>query len=156
MAPYRTTDITLDWDDFDQFAPIINKYMPRMGEGETMASQAATAVNKLIYKWFNDGDVFDNVMGGLQGWANDLSSYANWLLKHCTERCEGILFDISKCRIDGHSDYTDLLFRLAQAIIDPEYLQGLTEKPKTDSIYKCEGPFRFEESWGDEDEDEDW
>lgn len=151
MAPYRTTDITLDWDDFDQFVPIINKYMPRMGEGETMASQAATAVNNLVYKWFNDGDVFDTVMGGLQGWANDLSSYANWLLKHCTERCKEILFDISKCLID--SDYTDLLFRLAQAIIDPEYLQGLAENPKTDSIYKCEGPFRFDEGM---DEDEEW
>lgn len=151
MAPYRTTDITLDWDDFDQFAPIINKYMPSIGEGETMASQAATAVNKLVYKWFNDGDVFDNVMGNLQGWTNDLSSYANWLLKHCPERSEEILFDISKCLID--SDYTDLLFRLAQAIIDPEYLKGLAEKPKTDCIYKCEGPFRFDEGM---DEDEEW
>ena len=155
MAPYRTTDITLDWDDFDQFVPIINKYIPIVGEGDTMASQAATAVNRLVYKWFNDGDVFDNVMGGMQGWANDLSSEANWLLKHCPERGAEILFDISKCFID--SDYTDMLFRLAQAIIDPEYLKGLAEQQKVDSIYECEGPFRFEEGMDEDmDEEEEW
>ena len=46
-----------------------------------MATQICTALNKLVYKWCNDGDVYDNTYG-LDGWANNLSSYANWIYKY--------------------------------------------------------------------------
>lgn len=39
---------------------VIELYLPDRGEGKTKATQIVTAVNKLIYKWFNDGDVYDN------------------------------------------------------------------------------------------------
>lgn len=68
--------MAVNWNYFDKFEAITVKYMPDYGEGETIASQAVTAVNKLIYKWYNDGDVFDNTKY-LEGWWNDLSSYAN-------------------------------------------------------------------------------
>ena len=73
-----------DMDYLDKFNALIEEYMPWRGEGDTKASQVATAVNKLIYKWWNDGDVFDNVHSGMDGWVNDLSSYANWLEKNTT------------------------------------------------------------------------
>ena len=69
------------WSSFDIFEDVIEKYMPAKGEGKTMASQIVTAVNKLIYKWFNDGDIYDNNYF-LTGWCNDLSSYANWLYEY--------------------------------------------------------------------------
>ena len=70
----------VDWSYYDkpEFKAINSEYLPARGEGETKATQIVTAVNKLVYKWYNDGDVFDNT-GALSGWANDLSSYANWL-----------------------------------------------------------------------------
>ena len=74
----------VEWDYFDKFQKIIDKYMSSNGEGETKASQVVTAINKLIYKWYNDGDVFDNTHH-LKGWWNDLSSYANWLYKNVFE-----------------------------------------------------------------------
>ena len=46
---------------FDKFEALVDKYMPMRGEGETAASQIVTAVNKLIYKWYNDGDVFEGL-----------------------------------------------------------------------------------------------
>lgn len=67
-----------DWNDFDRFE---SKYMPDYGDGDTMASQAETALNKLVYKWYNDGDVYDN-QHGMAGWANDISGSANWLANH--------------------------------------------------------------------------
>lgn len=73
---------SVDWGYYNKFKDITDKYMSNEGEGETMASQIVTAINKLVYKWYNDGDVFDNVHSGLEGWANDLSSYANWLYKY--------------------------------------------------------------------------
>ena len=57
-----------------------------------MASQLVTAVNKLVYKWYNDGDVYDNIHS-LDNWANDLSSYANWPYKYIPESSD-ILIDV--------------------------------------------------------------
>ena len=59
------------WSEFERFEPVIDRFMPLSGEGETVASQVCTAVNKLVYKWYNDGDVFDNSYE-LEGWCNDL------------------------------------------------------------------------------------
>lgn len=75
----------VDWEYFNKFKEINNKYLPDRDEGKTKASQVVTAVNKLIYKWYNDGDVFDNHYF-LAGWWNDLSSYANWLYENTNNR----------------------------------------------------------------------
>ena len=87
-----------NWDYFDRFEGIEDKYLPVQGEGETKASQIVTAVAKLVYKWYNDGDVFDNTHH-LEGWANDLSDYANWLDKCTNLKASGILAKIKNCYI---------------------------------------------------------
>lgn len=58
---------SVDWDYYNKFEEITDKYMSNQGEGDTLASQIVTAINKLVYKWYNDGDVFDNVHSGLSG-----------------------------------------------------------------------------------------
>ena len=138
----------VDWDYFDRFKEVNNEYLPDRGEGETKATQIVTAVNKLVYKWYNDGDVFDNTYG-LDGWCNDLSSYANWLYDN-TEEAPDILNRITDiCRGD---EYEELLKDLADVLLDTEFLEKETG-PATGSIYDCEGPFHFEEY---EEEEEDW
>src|SRR5574344_1941687 len=98
------------WDDFSQFTTI-DKYLPSEGEGDTKATQLSTAVSKLVYKWFNDGDVPDNVHSRLAGWANDISSYANWINKYY----DNSFYDkYIKCYC--RSDYTDLLFNLVKQV----------------------------------------
>lgn len=138
------------WDEFEKFEQVIMKYMEPCGEGETKASQAVTAVNKLVYKWYNDGDVFDNT-GMLEGWANDLSSYANWLWRYMGEvEADRILEGINDCYND--SDYEDLLYELAEAVIDEEVLEDEAKKEKVGSIYHCNGIFKFVEYSDDEEE----
>lgn len=139
--------MAVNWDYFDRFAEVDKKYLPSYGEGETLASQAVTAVNKLVYKWYNDGDVFDNTKY-LESWVNDLSSYANWLYNH-TDRAK-MLENIFV--IDTNSEYEDLLKELADAVLDPDWLKTM-EKPAEGSIYHCDGPFKFEEYGFDEEED---
>lgn len=136
-----------DWGYCDKFDGLIDKYMPMRGEGETMASQIVTAVNKLVYKWYNDGDVFDNTHH-LEGWANDLSSYANWLYEH-TKDAWKILNKISVCY--SESDYEDLLQELADKLLDAGFLAEQDKVAKVGTIYKCDGKFEFVEH-----EDEDW
>lgn len=139
-----------NWNDFDVFEDIINEYMLPQGEGETMASQAVTAVNKLVYKWFNDGDVYDNTYG-LEGWANDLSSYANWLDENMPSAVRHILHGIAFCYIED--DYSELLYDLCDVVLDPVELERMNKCPKIGSIYDCDGPYKFVEP---EEDDNEW
>lgn len=140
---------SVDWSYYNKFKNILDKYMSNSGEGETMASQIVTAINKLIYKWYNDGDVYDNVNSGMQGWANDLSDYANWLDKYC-KPASRILDSIYNCSNDD--EYENILKALADKCLDEKYLSTMEEKPKQGSIYDCEGQYEFKE----QDENDEW
>lgn len=137
------------WSYFDKYYDIIDRYMPSRGQGETMASQICTAVNKLIYKWYNDGDVYDNTFH-LKGWVNDLSSYANWL-QYYTKDAFKVLTKIQDCHED--EDYENLLKELADLLINEEYLKEMNGKEKVGDIYNCDGCYQFKEY---EDEEEWW
>ena len=143
--------MSVDWSYFNRFDWADKKYLPDRGEGETMATQIVTAVSKLVYKWYNDGDVFDNRYA-IDGFCNDLSSYANWLIKYIPDKAE-CLYDIENISsFDSYSQYEDLLKELTDATHDKQYLEEMDQKPKVGSIYECEGPFRFE----DFDDEEEW
>lgn len=134
--------VRASWSSFDKYGPIIDKYMPSRGEGDTLASQAVTAVNKIIYKWFNDGDVYDNQYS-MKGWENDLSSYANWLYEH-VQSTKAVLDEISECHDD--KDYEELLDDLAYVVFNEDLLERLETSNKQDSIYNCKGPFEWSKS----------
>lgn len=145
--------MAVNWEYYDaeEFSKVNDKYLPFMGEGETMATQIVTAVNKLVYRWYNDGDVFDNTHY-LHGWCNNLSSYANWLDKYAG--AGEILAGIGDCYNGG--DYENLLKELADKYLDDEYLDTMKEKPLQGSIYDCDGYFKFEELTDEEEEDDYW
>lgn len=144
----------VDWNYYNKFKEINNMYLPDTDEGDTMATQIVTAINRLVYKWYNDGDVFDNVNSGLEGWANDLSSYANWLYTHVPET-KNILDDIFD--ITNTSDYETLLKNLADLCLNEEFLSKYNKESKKSSIYDCDGPFEFsDEEYDDEEYDEEW
>lgn len=141
---------SVDWGYYNKFKDITDKYMSNEGEGETMASQIVTAINKLVYKWYNDGDVFDNVHSGLEGWANDLSSYANWLYKY-VDGTQDTLKEIYG--MGDESDYETLLQELADEFLDEDFLAQTAKAEKQGSIYDCDGPFEFSEYNEEEEED---
>lgn len=144
--------MAVNWDYYNkvEFELLDEKYLPMRGEGETKATQIVTAVNKLIYKWYNDGDVFDNTYH-LEGWANDLSDYANWLYEY-TKNAWKILNKISVCYNGG--DYEDLLKELADELLNEEYLAEQDKEEKVGSIYDCDGKFKYDEH--EEEDDDDW
>ena len=138
------------WDYYNKFEAINDKYLPRIGEGETMATQICTALNKLVYKWYNDGDVYDNTYN-LEGWANDLSSYANWLYKYLP-LSQKILDRIEDVNEQG---YECLLKDLVDKFLNKETLSYYEKQEKVDSIYECKGKFKFIEHYYEDDEDEE-
>ena len=139
----------VNWDYYNKFDELNDKYLPIRGEGNTIATQIVTIVNKLVYKWYNDGDVFENTHC-LDGWANDLSDYANWLYEN-TKDAWKILNKISDCK-DG-SDYEDLLKELADTFLNKEFLEEQNKLEKVGTIYKCDGKFKFLESYDDDEDD---
>lgn len=133
--------MAVDWGYYDKFEGINDKYLPYKGEGATKAMQIVVAVNKLIYKYYNDGDVFDNTYH-LEGWANDLSSYANWIYDNTKDGWK-ILNKIKDCYND--SDYEDLLKELADTLLVEDYLAEENKEEKIDTIYEYDGKFKYEE-----------
>lgn len=138
--------MSVQWDYYDKFEGVNDKYLPYKGEGTTKAMQIVVAVNKLVYKYYNDGDVFDNTYF-LECGYNDLSDYANWLYEH-TET-ENILAKISSCL--SNDEYELLLQELADKLLNEEYLHIQNKVDKVGTIYDCDGKFKFVEI--DEDEE---
>lgn len=130
----------VNWEYFDKFEEVTDKYMLPRGEGDTVASQIVTAINKLVYKWYNDGDVYDNTWA-MEGWCNDLSSYANWLYKYTNAT---MLCEIENCFT--HADYELLLKELADTFLNEDVLSRY-EMEKIGTIYECDGIFKFVEEW---------
>ena len=133
--------MSVSWSYFDKFKDIVDRYMPSWGEGRNMASQIVTAVNKLIYSWYNDGDVYDNTFG-MKGWVNDLSSYANWLDKN-VDGVQSILDGIMDCYDD--SDYEYLLQELADKVFRLDFLKPYGKRRAVGTIYECDGRYEFRE-----------
>lgn len=142
--------MAVEWSYYEKFDEMLEKHLPVMGEGESLGSQIVTAVNKLIYKWYNDGDVYDNT-GFLKGWCNDLSSYANWLDTHCKLEIGNKLSKIYE--IHNEIEYEDLLKNVADVLFESDFIEFMSMLPKDGSIYSCKGKFRFVDN--DESED-DW
>lgn len=147
-------DKRVKWEYYDRFREINDKYLPDRGEGENMATQIVTAINKLVYKWYNDGDVYDN-SHYLEGWANDLSSYANWLYKYMPES-QLILDKIDRAIDDG--DYEFILKDLSDKYLNSEKLAKYEGQAKIGSIYECDDKFKFvyrDEDFEDEDDSDE-
>ena len=139
------------WDDFS--SPNFQNtddYLPPQGDGDNKGTQAATALCKLIYKWFNDGDVYDNRYG-LGGWCNDISGSANWLYFH-VNGTKPILKRIETIGNDEDA-YTEILYDLI-SLVDP-LIPELAKQPKIGDAYNEKGPFEFDEHYNENEDDED-
>ena len=140
----------VDWDYYDKYEELSDKYLPRRGEGDTLATQICTAVNKLVYKWYNDGDVYDNTHK-MAGWWNDLSSYANWLARYVPGAKE-ILDRIYVC--STHGEYEHILKDLTDLCFDESDMKRRNRMETNGTVYNCVGDYVFSDKYEDEDEDE--
>lgn len=140
------------WSYFNKFSIYNDILLPARGDGLTMASQAVTTCCKLVYKWYNDGDVYDNTYY-LVGWANDISGPANWLYKYIPETKE-ILIKIKTCKTT--IEYEHILKELCDYIYQDDILNSLNQKPKIGDAYSEEGPFHYQEDCEEDEYDYDY
>lgn len=62
---------------------LIRKYLPRVGQGNTLAQQYIAALNNLVYRWNNDGEAVEDCVGSYCDSGN-VDHYANWLYNFVT------------------------------------------------------------------------
>lgn len=108
------------------------KYIPDYDEGDTLATQAATATLKVVYRRFNDGDF----IGILSGPGSEvLDSYVSWLATHIMETKDAIDALISSRTED---EYDENLEVLVDEVFNDITLDKYSKMPKEDSIYENE------------------
>lgn len=137
------------------FGDVTNEFMPSSGEGDNKLTQFLVAANKLIYRWYNDGDVFDSCNG--LGWANDISGSANWLYKYSNDNKIKALLD-KIYDIYSEKEYERNIIKPLEAYLDrlasTDYFKELAAQPKVGNAYNEEGKFSWADPYyGDEDED---
>lgn len=136
--------IGVDWGYFDKFNDILKQYLSPKGQGNTYATQIVTAINNLVYHWYANGDVYDNVNSSMDGGANDLTCYANWLATYVDGASE-ILDKITEIKYGNGNMYELILKDLCDEYLTDEFLKIANESPLEGDIYKCSGPYEFDE-----------
>lgn len=122
----RTLKEDVDWDEFDRFVKY-KKYLPPMGEGDTMASQLATAVSTIVHRYYNDGDTVTKAWG--YGASGNMRNLTRWIRKYIPE----LRVYASRLLNPREYDYEQTLYDIAaemEMIID-----NYADEPKTGSIY---------------------
>lgn len=140
------------------FEALTDEYMPGVGAGDTMLSGLLVAANKLIYKWYNDGDVFDNTENGLEGFCNDISGSANWLNRYGTPRMRAILDTVYKCWTEDK--YGELINKLEEELErfanNEDIVEEYKSKPLEGDPYNESGPYEYQECYDEEEDEWEW
>ena len=123
---------------FDKFNKILDYYMPPRGEGDTMANQIATAVAKIAYRWFNDGDtVSSDWMVAGETIAGGLSQFANWLYENVKESRPMFNDWLEKFNHNtvSNAEYETFLYDMCTNLLDLDLLDGYFSEEKRDTLY---------------------
>ena len=125
---------------FEKFNKVLDIYMPDQGEGESLASQIATAVAKIVYRWFNDGDTVSSkwmVQSGTD--EGGMSQFANWLYINIADSRPMFRNWLDKFDNESVTDaeYENFLYDMCKNLLDPDFLDGYSTEPKYDSIYNA-------------------
>lgn len=129
----------MSWSSFDKFNDVIDQYLPSSGQGNTFATQIVTAINKIVYTWFNNGRVYGQTYETVRGYMFDIDGYAascaNWLYDHSSSRTKDLLEEVYY--VKSEDDYERILYNLCSTFLDPNLLEKKDKKPATGDIGSC-------------------
>ena len=125
--------------DIEEYSKVLQKYVSASGEGDTIASQVATAVNRILGRFLNDGDTI---------WSDSLCNEADWLYENAGSEVSHMIDSINGYTFAGSSTvergdegiYAEWLGKLLDYVCYSGLLENLADDPATGSIYDCFGP----------------
>ena len=128
-----------EWGSFEKFKKI-NDNLPPVGDGDSRGTQASTAICKLVYRYYNDGDIYDNTYS-LSG-AGDIicTGCANWLWQYI-DGADVILDKIKKLHLNDGDGYAEILYKVAELV--ESQMDELLTKEKVGDAYMGDGPYKI-------------
>ena len=130
-------------DDITNFDEATEAYMPSTGEGDSMLTQLLVAANRIIRKWYEDGDVIDTCNG--LGWESDISGSANWIDKYAPAMLSAPFKRVFDCC--SNQEYQEQIIDPFKASLDKYFESGewrkLLNAPKRGNAYNEKGIYEF-------------
>lgn len=130
--------MALNSSDIDKYYEVLTQYLPDTGEGNTMATQLVTAVDRIVYRWFNDGDTI---------WTDECQSFADWLCENIGG-IDVVIDDMNQYMFAGFPYIKDWTFRgiyenclkkILDIATDRDLLNDLDSRSKEGSIFDSQG-----------------
>lgn len=130
-----------------------DKYVPSFGSCETVGGEVVRACNRLIYRWFNDGDMIG------VGYGNETCNAPARYIEHIASE-HGVNLLIAEWTYDGtweygdEEKYEDKLYKQIEKVV-----KMLQEHPELFEEENFEDMYDYSDKsdshWGDEEDEED-
>ena len=134
-----------------EFNEWYDKYVPACGKCDTLAGEIIRAINRLVYRWYNDGDTVDRYGGNVYNHNRACDTFL----------CKNVVGYVTLSGV-SEFDFEDAVCKRLKFIY--EYLKNHTELFETPNIEDCldDAPYEpweedewEEDEWDEEDEWED-
>ena len=132
-----------DWPDNKEFEALFDQYVPDEGHADTVGGELIRAVNKIVYRYYNDGDRVG------VGYGNETCNPAARFIETNTklEPLASKLWDYRP-----NEEYEKVLADLMQETIKICKEDNLFNKPNTDDMNNYTDP--IDSKW--EEDEEEW
>jgi len=134
-------------DYSDQFGKIFDEEVPQSGSSKNMYGEIIRAVNRICYRYWNDGDFFFDGYG-----IETCGDAAFWLLKFAPEEIKNLILKMEYTNENSYDKLCDELVKLT-VNIDPLIKEKLKKQPSTDH-QKYHLSKEVIDRWGDPDEND--
>ena len=119
----------------DRNEPLYDKLVPGQGDAETVEGEMLRAINRLIYRYYNDGDKY------YEGYGTETAGPAHSFLVNANHPLKAIMNRLFKEFISD-DEYEKMLNEILEVILDHiEYQQGDYAKNTLGGIFKYEPEF---------------
>ena len=130
----------------DRNEPLYDKLVPGMGDAETVEGEMLRAINRIIYRYYNDGDKY------FQGYGTETAGPAHSFLVNANHPLKSAMIKI----FGEGTDYEQTIKDALDIILDHiESRQGKYTKNTLGGIFDYEPEFEDEEDY-DDDYDDDY
>ena len=131
----------------DRNEPFYNELVPGQGDAETVEGEMLRAINRIVYRYYNDGDEYHT------GYGTETAGPAHSFLVNANHPLRSLVSALFKKGTNYEQTIKDVL----DAILDHiESRQGKYTKNTVGGMFDYEPEFEDEESYEDDWDDDDY
>ena len=133
----------------DRNEPLFDKLVPGQGTAETLEGEMLRAVNRLVYRYYNDGDKYN------EGYGTETAGPAHSFLVNAVHPLRAKMDSIMGEEKLSDNEYESMLKMVLGLILDYiESKEGEYTKNTQGDIFDYESEYEDEDDYSDYDDDE--